>query len=73
MSEGTTNTQQPTGQPADPAASGLQAAGTATGQDAGRTFTQEDVNRLLAGERRTQEQRFADAVAKAKHFDELAD
>ena len=73
MSEGTTNTQQPTGQPADPAASGQQAAGTAAGQDTGRTFTQEDVNRLLAGERRTQEQRFADAIAKAKQFDELAD
>ena len=73
MSEGTTNTQQPTGQPADPAASGQQDAGTAAGQDAGRTFTQEDVNRLLAGERRTQEQRFADAAAKAKQFDELAE
>lgn len=43
-------------------------------EPADRTFTQEDVNRLLAQERRTQESRFAgydELKAKADQFDQL--
>lgn len=75
MSEGTsnTNTQPPATSGASTPAPGQQAAGTVDGQDANKTFTQEDLNRLLAAERRTQEQRFADAVAKATEYDKLAE
>lgn len=71
MTEGTNQTST---NPADTTPSaGQQASTEPQGQDTSRTFTQEDVNRLLAGERRTQEQRFADAVAKAAQFDQLSE
>ncbi|MFT3877146.1 MAG: DUF4355 domain-containing protein [Propioniciclava sp.] len=70
MSEGTN--QQPASPAASTPATGQQqeaATGAQTGDS--RTFSQEDVNRLLAAERRSQEQKFADAVTKAAQFDEL--
>lgn len=75
MSEGntTSTSQQPASPDATTPAPGQQAASTAAVQDTTRTFTQEDVNRLVAAERRTQEQRFADAVTKAAEFDKLAE
>lgn len=63
MSEGAEGTPQ--------AEQGQQGATTTDGQDQGKTFTQEDVNRFLAAERRDQEQRFAGAVEKAAKFDDL--
>ena len=45
-----------------------------TSKDTGRTFTQDEVNRLLAKERRDQEARFAgydELKAKAAKFDEV--
>lgn len=70
MSEGT-NQQSADSAATTPATDQPTAPTAQAGHDAGRTFTQDDVNRLLAGERRTQEQRFADAVAKAAQFDDL--
>ena len=68
---GSTN-QQHTGQDLN-ASRQQQSACTTPGRDTNCTFNQDDVNRLLAGERRTQEQRFADAVSKAAEFDKLAE
>lgn len=53
---------------------GVETASGHEGKSAERTFTQEDVNRLLAQERRTQESRFAgfeDFKAKAEQFDQI--
>lgn len=60
-----------TGTGAQPGSTGNQPG--AVNQPAGgsQTFTQEDVNRMLAKERRDTESRFADAVAKAARLDEL--
>lgn len=73
MSEGSSTTTPPAATDAATAAAGQQATTTAAGQDAGRTFTQEDLNRLLAAERRASEAKFADAVAKATEYDKLSD
>lgn len=69
MTEGISQTTQP----AQTAAAPIEQAPTAPTQDAGKTFTQEDVNRLLASERRSQEQRFADAATKAAEYDKLTE
>lgn len=71
MTEGNIN-RQPSSPDATTPVAGQEDAPTASEQGV-RAFTQEDVNRLLAAERRTQEQRFAEAVSKASEFDKLAE
>lgn len=73
MPEGQTNTNTTPTNPAGAQAQTGPKEGNTTGPEAGRTFTQDEVNRFLAEDRRKNEAKFADydeLKAKAAKFDE---